>query len=558
MVRALLQSAWVKGVAYAGLAALCAAAAFAGAAPPSGPPGAPAKAPPKKKPPQILYIQAGEVRPVSVRPIRDGVVIVTDDKITAVGGPFLEAPAGARILRFPDKVLVPGFIDAASGVLAIGDEWSRLGDSDPARSAMDGLDPFDERWKDAVAEGVTAAYVSMGPTGTITGTGAVIRLSGGMFARELAVLPRAHVEGALCPAASSYTPAARGSSRVLWDEDDYSGEGQGEPAALESSEGGVDGTDSPDGADRADARTDIDDDVEIIILQGWMTGTAPRRRVSGFDLLGGYVSLRQYLEQARAYQRVRTWYEQDLGAWERTVARMRKEHEEARARGATAPPPSLPPKPSEPSPDAVGEALLPVLEGKVRLRVWAERVEEIHLVLKLAQEYGVRLVLCGALEGHLAAEDIARAGAQVVLLPVGESAGLGPDVRISRANARALFDAGVQCGIGTGAPPSASARLLRHFAAQEVGRGLDAEYVLRMLTLTNAEILGVADRLGSITEGKEANLVVFDGPPFGTASKVLLTVVGGKIVYEEGEKKPAPDDAERGAQESTPDNERNE
>ena len=113
---------------------------------------------------------------------------------------------------------------------------------------------------------------------------------------------------------------------------------------------------------------------------------------------------------------------------------------------------------------------------------------------------------------------------------------LRPGLRISRRTAQVLFEAEVQLGLGTGAVPSASCHLLRHYAADSVAHGLDPAYALRAVTLTNAELLGVADRLGSITAGKEANLVVFDGPPIETKSTVLLTVVGGKIVYEKKEK----------------------
>jgi imidazolonepropionase-like amidohydrolase len=212
---------------------------------------------------------------------------------------------------------------------------------------------------------------------------------------------------------------------------------------------------------------------------------------------------------------------------------MRKEEAEAQAQGRPMPKRPAPPRPPEPARDAIGEAFLPVLEGSVRLRVWAEREEEIRLALSLGREYGISLVVCGAVEAYRVAKELAEARAQVVLFPRPAGYVLGKDVRPSRGNAKALFDAGVQFGFGTGTRVRSGAYLLRHFVACEVANGLDPEYALRTITLTNAEIAGVAERIGSIGEGKDANLVVFDGAPFATASKVLCAIVAGKIVVQE-------------------------
>jgi imidazolonepropionase-like amidohydrolase len=69
-------------------------------------------------------------------------------------------------------------------------------------------------------------------------------------------------------------------------------------------------------------------------------------------------------------------------------------------------------------------------------------------------------------------------------------------------------------------------------AALAVRAGLDEEIALRAITLNAAAALGLADRLGSIEPGKEADLVVFDGDPLLPASHVTHTIIGGSVVHE--------------------------
>ncbi len=471
---------------------------------------APAPKPPPPKP--VLFLAAGVVRPVSAPALEPGAVIVVGDKIAAVGGPEHEPPPNAKVLRFPGKVLIPGLIDAATSTLLHKSEldWSLR--ADPACVAGDGIDCFDPAWKDAVREGVAAAYVSLGPRGAVAGSGTVIRLGGGLPGPELVLLSPAQLEAAICPGASSFTASPAAPDYELTIDIGLSEPGDGEP-------------------EYDDPRPD--DDTEIILRVG-RTPAPSRAGATGFDLLRGYRALRDYLERGRAYRRARAWFDQDMAAWEREVSRLRKEEAEAQAQGKPAVKRPLPPRPAEPRPDAVGAALAPVLEGAARLRVWAEREEEIRCVLALGAEYEIKLVICGAVEAYRVAGELAAADAQVVLVPRAAGVALGADVRGSPRNARALFDAGIQFGFGTGVGPRAGAHLLRHMAACEIAGGLDPDYVLRTVTLTNAEISGVADRTGSIAPGKEANLAVFDGPPFATGSKVLCAVVAGKIVVQEG------------------------
>ena len=483
------------------LCALCfllAGSLSAQAVPRRGPPGRPSRAAGKKPAEKkVLFIRAGKIFTVRGEVSQGGSILVRGGKIAAVDGPGLTPPEGAEILNFPRGVVVPGLIDASGSVLVEESDLEGLSGIDPARKTADALDPFDRRWREAVAAGVTAVYVGPGPKSVLAGTGVVVKLSGGVYSKELLLKGAAQVEGSLWPDASSFTKRDRGG---------------------------------------ASSSTVFLFGRRIDLRSGSAGGS------STYDLLEGYSRLRSAFLRAREYLRRHNWYEQDLGAWERRVAKLKKEAEEARRQGKAPIPKPKPPRPAPPREDPFAEALLPVLEGKERLRLWAESVEEIRLGLKLAREFSIKILFCGALEAHLAAREIAEAGAGVVLLPVDSTVAVRRGLRISPQAARSLFKADVQFGLGTGAPFSFRTHLLRHYAASLVARGLDPAYALRSVTLTNAELLGVSDRLGSLEPGKDADLVVFDGPPFATRSRVLLTVVGGKVVYrkektEQGENK---------------------
>ncbi len=502
------------------------------------------------KTPPVLYIQAGMVYPVGTPPIKNGIVAIQGNKIIAVEEERFLLPEGAHIKRFPGKHLVPGFIDAASRILARPSAFEEAGGSDAALISADGIDPFDHHWKDAARQGITCAYISFGPSGILPGIGSIIRLNGGLFQKELCISAKAQLESTLWPQASSFRDPDGGSSlsSLL-----FSGTGDTGAASKSAEKEPPIGEfkhrepiidhETPRPVTDDEARRSLDTAVdrktgkpetEIIIIRSGSYSPRRARRSSSFDLLSSYAALRGVLKQAQAYQRKQTWHEQDLGAWERKIAEIKQQIAEAKKEGKTVTIKQMPEKPAAPDPYPLGDAFLPILKGEKRLRIWADSREEINLVLKLAREFSIKVVLCGALEAHLAAEEIAEAGQAVILVPPASAPSLRSELNVSRSCAATLFEAGVQFGFGTGTAGATGTHLLRHFIAQAIAHGLNPEYALRAATLTNAKLLGAAGRIGSLAPGKEAHLVVFDGPPFSTASRAELVISGGKTVFTKG------------------------
>lgn len=176
------------------------------------------------------------------------------------------------------------------------------------------------------------------------------------------------------------------------------------------------------------------------------------------------------------------------------------------------------------------EALLPVLRGELPLLVEAHRADDIVTALRIGREFGIRITLLGATEGHLVADLIAEAGAAVAAGPSLAARGRQETRDVGFHLPLALHRHGVPTAIVTG-HPQLDQPYLNVAAALAVREGLTPEEALRAVTLTPAEILGVADRVGSIAPGRDADLVLWDGDPLELTTRVAWTMVEGRVVY---------------------------
>jgi imidazolonepropionase-like amidohydrolase len=177
------------------------------------------------------------------------------------------------------------------------------------------------------------------------------------------------------------------------------------------------------------------------------------------------------------------------------------------------------------------EALLPVLKGEIPLRAHAHRADDVATAVRIAEEFGVEMSWEHATEGHRIAEWIAEKGIPAVWGPSMTSRGKWEMRELSFDTPKALHDAGVIFAIQTDATGSTIA-FLPLCAGMAVKHGLPYEAALKAITITPAEIIGVADRVGSIEEGKDADLRILDGDPLELRTKVEMVLIDGEIVYK--------------------------
>lgn len=400
----------------------------------------------------VVAIKAGTIIPVTSPPIENGVVLIRDGKIEAVGNE-VQIPQGAEIIDATDKVVIPGLIDAFTTLAekARDDEESVT----PAIRAEDAFDFFAD-YRRMLAGGVTTVYISPGQRRLISGLGAVVKLAGDSVGQ-----------------------------RVLTD-----------GAALRITLGEL-----PKSAPEI-FKPPIPPGPNAPILP--VEKQLPTTRMAQLALL------RQFFTQAQQYQKQR--------------------------------PPRTDPK---------IEALLPALEAKLPVRINCQTAQDIGSAIRLAGEFNLKLVLEDATEAYKVVDDVKKCGAPVVVSGIiepgqAQTKDYDRDVALGRANpanAAVLAKAGVKFAI-TAATDQTVADL-GFVAGYAVNQGLSPETALAAITITPAEILGVAERVGSIEKGKDADLVILTGKPFSLESVVDRTLINGKTVYtrpaEEG-KKPAPEE----------------
>ncbi|HRO33815.1 MAG TPA: amidohydrolase family protein [Brevundimonas sp.] len=177
------------------------------------------------------------------------------------------------------------------------------------------------------------------------------------------------------------------------------------------------------------------------------------------------------------------------------------------------------------------EALIPVVEGRMPLIVTVRRAADIRQVLRLAREEGVKIILDGAEEGWLVAEEIAAARVPV-LLDVTNNLPSNLEMRAARMQNAAVLDAaGVVIAIKGAEGSTHRAREQRYNAGNAVSHGLPYAAAIRAITVNPARIFGMDGRFGELRPGAAADVVVWSGDPLEPLSLA-------EAVYIDGEEQP--------------------
>ena len=180
------------------------------------------------------------------------------------------------------------------------------------------------------------------------------------------------------------------------------------------------------------------------------------------------------------------------------------------------------------------EALRPVVRGELPLAINANRESDLLAAMRLADEFHLKLILMGAAEGWRVADQLAARRVPVVVKPLTNipsfdalGATLENAARLSKAGATLVlssFD-------------THNARNLRQEAGNAIANGLDRDAALRAVTLEPARVWGVADRLGSLEPGKDADVVVWSGDPFELTTRAEHVFIAGKEASSETRQK---------------------
>lgn len=178
------------------------------------------------------------------------------------------------------------------------------------------------------------------------------------------------------------------------------------------------------------------------------------------------------------------------------------------------------------------EALLPVMRKEIPLKAHAHAAEDLFTALRIAREFDLKITLEHVTEGHLIVEELVK---ENVPLAVGPTLGSASKFELrnkSWTTPGVLAAAGCQVSIITDSPviPQEYLPLCAGLAVQA---GMDPFAALQAITINPAKHAGIADRVGSLEAGKDADIVITDGCPFEVSAKVKHVFIDGKAVCTE-------------------------
>ena len=177
------------------------------------------------------------------------------------------------------------------------------------------------------------------------------------------------------------------------------------------------------------------------------------------------------------------------------------------------------------------ETLIEVLEGKRTVHHHTHRHDDVLTAIRLADEFGYDMVLQHVSEAYKVADEIAASGHPSTIITLDSFGGKMEAKDFSNANGAALEQAGAAVGIHTDDYVTDS-RLFLRSAAFAVREGMSRDKALEALTLANAKMMRIDNRVGSLKKGKDADLVILSGDPFSVYTHVEQTWIEGQKIWD--------------------------
>jgi imidazolonepropionase-like amidohydrolase len=430
---------------------------------------------------ETVYTMAGQ-------PLRDGVVLIRDGKIERVGAARdVRIPAGYRAVTA--RVVTPGLVDAHSVVGLAGylnqphdqDQVERSAAMQPELRALDAYNAREALVAWLRQHGVTTIHTGHGPGALISG-GTMIAKTTGDTADQAAIVADAMIAVTLGPdayAPAGRAPGTRAKEIALLRQELIRAQ---EFVAKGARRAGTPATTTPNTSGSPDPATTPPPPNEQVGARGTTDTTAPVGRPA----------------------------ETATGAQSGAASGARDDARDLRR-----------------------EAMARVIRRETPLLVTAHRAHDILSALRLAREFNIRIILDGVAEGYLVAEEIKRAEVPVIVHPTMYRA-TGETENLSMETAGTLRRAGIlvalQSGFENYVPKT---RVVLFEAAMAAANGLQPQEALALITIDAARLLGIANRVGSLEVGKDADLVLFDGDPLEHTTRVRGVIINGLIVSEE-------------------------
>lgn len=495
----------------------------------------------QRAPQPVVAVKAGHVHPVSGPTIANGIVLIRGERILAVGSAdAVQVPEGAKVLEFAEGHVYPGLVDALTDAYLDGAQRGD-GSTDAGSELRVVIQPRGDVEDNLAAAGITTAYVGSRSAAQWRGVGALVRPTANGYKsfpdKDKAGLQVRLTMGPVPSHPIQRLQLAEGAGQAFVGLDAYEKTFADHEKALEKytkdyeaylehfrkqkpPEAKAEGA-KPEGAKPEDK----DKGAKEGAPAGDKATPPAKEKDKGEGTPPGGKAA-------------------DLAAQDPKPAPQPGQQPAPAtppAAGGEAPKdapkpeakaPEKPKYPAPPAKDPVKENLLAVTKGKLPLRIEAHRSDEIRSALAMAKTRSLPPVVLECAYGAAPiARELADAGTTLVLLDVlpGEMPTLYEEFDVPALPA-ALAREGVAFAIASGS--ARRGRWLPLMAALAVGHGLDEATAIRSITLTPAEILGVAKETGSLERGKLGDLVVTDKPLLASDAKVLHVLSAGTTVWE--------------------------
>jgi imidazolonepropionase-like amidohydrolase len=368
--------------------------------------------------------------PISGEPINNGVLIVQDGEIIAVGYADTDIPNNADVHDVSGKVIMPGLVDTHSHV-GEGDGGDYSSSLHPDVRIMDTIDPRSKEFRKVVSGGITSVNIMPG--------------SGLLMSGQTVYL-------------------------------------------------------KPKPADTIEEMLIVNEETGIYGGLKMANGTNPlRENGSPGTRAKSAAMVRELFIKAQEYQQ--------------------------KIEDADGDPDEMPAR------DLQLETLVEVLKGKRMVHNHTHRHDDILTAIRLAEEFGYRLVLQHVSEAHRVADEIAESGAHASIIAIDSPGGKLEAINMINTNGRELEKVGVNVAFHTD-DPIVDSRFLLRSAALGVRNGMSREGALEALTIAGARMMDIEDRVGSLEEGKDADFIVLSGDPLSVYTHVEQTWIEGEKVYD--------------------------
>ncbi len=368
--------------------------------------------------------------PISGEPINNGVLIVQDGEIVAVGDSSTDIPNDADVHDVSGKVIMPGLVDTHSHV-GEGDGGDYSSALHPDVRIMDTIDPRSKEFRKVVAGGITSVNIMPG-------------------------------SGLLMSGQTVYV--------------------------------------KPKPADTIEEMLIVNEETGIYGGLKMANGTNPlRENGSPGTRAKSAAMVRELFIKAQEYQQ--------------------------KIEDADGDPDEMPAR------DLQMETLVEVLKGDRVVHNHTHRHDDILTAIRLADEFGYRLVLQHVSEAHKVADEIAESGADASIIAIDSPGGKLEAINMININGKVLEDAGVNVAFHTD-DPIVDSRFLLRSAALGVRNGMSREAALEAVTIAGARMLDIEHRVGSLDEGKDADFIILSGDPFSVYTHVEQTWIEGENVYD--------------------------